>query len=262
MTGMLLCTGPTGCGKSTTLYALLNTLWRPEIRILTAEEPIEYIFENFSQSEVLDKIGNTYASYLRAFLHQDPEVIMIGEIRDPEAAEMAIRTAQTGHLLLSTLHTMDAVGAVARLTDLRVSRSLIGSTLCGVLSQRLARTICGACREDYVPPEELMEEFFGDTPPEIRWFRGRGCQRCNFTGYRGRVGIGELWTPSEEDAALIASGAPYEDIRSSARKSTLLMADEAKDKLFAGRTTLEELRRVLPHPVLVQFREGTREARR
>jgi type IV pilus assembly protein PilB len=262
MTGLLLCTGPTGCGKSTTLYALLNTIWRPEIRILTAEEPIEYVFENFSQSEVLDKIGNTYASYLRAFLHQDPEVIMIGEIRDPEAAEMAIRTAQTGHLLLSTLHTSDAVGAVARLTDLRVSRSLIASALIGVLSQRLARTICAACREDYVPPGDLVEEFFGDGPPEIRWFRGRGCQRCNFTGYRGRVGIGELWTPSEEDAALIAGGASYEDIRSSARRSTLLMVDEAKDKLFTGKTTLDELKRVLPHSILAHFRDGARSGAR
>jgi type IV pilus assembly protein PilB len=262
LAGMLMITGPTGCGKSTTLYALLNTIWRPEIRILTAEEPIEYIFENFSQSEVNERIGNTYASYLRAFLHQDPEVMMIGEIRDPEAAEMAVRTAQTGHLLLSTLHTTDAVGTVARLVDLGVSRSLIGATLLGVLSQRLARTICGVCREDYVPPAELVEEFFGEAPPELRWFHGRGCQRCNFTGYRGRVGIGELWTPSETDAALIAAGAPYEELRLSARQNTLLMAEEAQEKLVTGKTTLEELKRVLPHALLPQFRTVSMERAR
>jgi type IV pilus assembly protein PilB len=259
LAGMLLITGPTGCGKSTTLYTLLNTMWRSEIRILTAEDPIEYIFENFSQSEVNEKIGNTYGSYLRAFLHQDPEIIMIGEIRDPDAAEMAVRNAQTGHLLLSTLHTNDAVGTVARLTDLRVSRSLIASTLLGVLSQRLVRTICAACREDYVPTGELVQEFFGDAPPEIRWYRGRGCQRCNFTGYRGRMGVGELWTPSETDAALIAGGAPYEEIRASAQNSTLLMAEEAKEKLLGGKTTLEELKRALPHVTLAQFRNVSME---
>lgn len=254
MSGMLLITGPTGCGKSTTLYALLNTVWRPEIRILTAEEPVEYIFENFSQSEVNERIGNTYASYLRAFLHHDPEVIMMGEIRDEEGAEMAVRMAQTGHLLLSTLHATDAVGAVARLLDLGVSRHLVASTLLGVLSQRLVRVICADCREPYRPPEALLHEFFGDHPPRIAWYRGRGCPRCNFTGYRGRVGVGELWTPGEDDVALLGAGAPFEELRASARHSTIFMAEDARDKLLGGLTTLEELKRVLPHSAIGQFR--------
>ena len=135
-------TGPTGSGKSTTLYSALMTAYRPEIRVLTAEDPIEYVYEQFSQSEVNDRIGNTFARYLRAFLRHDPEVIMIGEIRDEETAEMAFRAAQTGHLLLSTLHTNDAVSTVTRLLDMKVDSNLLASSLLGVLGQRLARTVC------------------------------------------------------------------------------------------------------------------------
>ena len=145
--GIVLITGPTGSGKSTTLYAALQSIYRPEIRVLTAEDPIEYVYEQFSQSEVDERIGNTFANYLRAFLRHDPEVILVGEIRDHDTAEMALRAAMTGHLLLSTLHTSDAVSVVSRLVDLGVEPTLIGASLAGVLSQRLVRTVCSDCRE-------------------------------------------------------------------------------------------------------------------
>jgi type IV pilus assembly protein PilB len=254
MTGTLLITGPTGSGKSTTLYTLLQTIARPEIRILTAEEPIEYVFAHFSQFEVNDKVGNTYAAYLRAFLHHDPEVIMLGEILDTDAAQMAFRAAQTGHLVLTSLHTTDAVSAVSRLLDLGVGRGLVASVLRGVINQRLFRTVCSPCREEYTPAPALLEEFFGDRPPPCRWTRGRGCPRCNFTGFRGRVAVAELWTPSPADQALLAAGAAMEEIRASAQRSTVTMAEDVRDKLIEGRTTLEELKRVLPPAATGQFR--------
>jgi len=254
MSGLFLITGPTGCGKSTTLYTLLRTIARPEIRILTAEDPIEYVFEHFSQFEVDEKVGTTYASYLRAFLHHDPEVIMLGEILDQVAAEMAFRAAQTGHLLLTTLHTSDAVSSIARLVDLQVPRNLVASSLLGVLSQRLVRVICSQCREEALPPAALLEEFFGDGPPPVAWYRGRGCPRCNFTGYKGRIAVGELWAPSSTDLELITSGATMEEVRASARTSTLAMPEDVYGALVAGRTTLDELKRVLPPHAIADFR--------
>jgi type IV pilus assembly protein PilB len=252
--GILLVTGPTGSGKSTTLYASLITLSRPGIRILTAEDPIEYIFENVSQAEVNDQIGNTFAAYLRAFLRHDPEVIMIGEIRDQETAEMAFRAAQTGHLLLSTLHTNSAAGAIARLMDMRVDPNTIASSLNGVLGQRLVRKICDRCRAEYEPSRQLLREFFTERPPGLRFYRGVGCGACRQTGYRGRVTVVELWTPNAEDLVLINKSAPIEDIRASARKSTLSMAENAWHLLREGRTSMEELVRMLPYEAIADFR--------
>jgi type IV pilus assembly protein PilB len=257
-TGIILITGPTGSGKSSTLYAALMTLYRPEIRILTAENPIEYVYENLSQCEVNEKIGNTFANYLRAFLRHDPEVIMVGEIRDQETAEMALRAAQTGHMLLSTLHTNDAISAVTRLLDLNIEANMITSTLLGVHAQRLVRKVCEHCREDYMPTEELLKEFFTTPPAELRWSRGKGCPQCNFTGYKGRMAVAELWTPSEDDIVLINKGAPFDEIKASAQKSTLLMAADAMEKLRAGKTTLEELMRTLPYSSIEQFRRFAR----
>jgi type IV pilus assembly protein PilB len=254
--GIVLVTGPTGSGKSTTLYAALMSLYRPEIRILTAEDPIEYVYEHFSQSEVSERIGNTFATYMRSFLRHDPEVIMLGEIRDEETAEMAFRAAQTGHLLLSTLHTNDAVSAVTRLGDLRVEPNMITSSLLGVLSQRLVREVCAACRHEYQPPAPLIREFFDRPPAGQRWYRGRGCAACSFTGYKGRLAVAELWVPSEDDVLLINKGAPFDEIRESSRQSTLTMADDVGEKLRAGRTNLEELIRTLPYSCIAQFRRG------
>jgi type II secretory ATPase GspE/PulE/Tfp pilus assembly ATPase PilB-like protein len=253
-TGILLITGPTGSGKSSTLYAALMTLFRPEIRVLTAENPIEYVYENLSQCEVNEKIGNTFANYLRAFLRHDPEVIMVGEIRDQETAEMAFRAAQTGHMLLSTLHTNDAISAVTRLLDLNIEANMITSSLLGVHAQRLVRKVCGQCKEDYMPSEDLLKEFFNTPPVNFQWSRGKGCPQCNFTGYKGRMAVAELWTPSEDDIVLINKGVPFDEIKASAQKSTILMAEDAMEKIQTGKTTLEELMRTLPYSSIEQFR--------
>ena len=252
-TGILLITGPTGSGKSSTLYGALMTLFRPEIRILTAENPIEYVYENLSQCEVNEKIGNTFANYLRAFLRHDPEVIMLGEIRDQETAEMAFRAAQTGHMLLSTLHTNDAISTVTRLLDLNIEANIITSSLLGVVAQRLIRKVCEHCKEDYLPSEELLKEFFSVPPADVRWMKGKGCPQCNFTGYKGRIAVAELWTPSEDDIVLINKHVPFDEIKASAQKSTILMAEDAMEKLRAGKTTLEELMRTLPYSSIEQF---------
>jgi type IV pilus assembly protein PilB len=254
--GILLITGPTGSGKSTTLYAALMSLYRPEIRILTAEDPIEYVYEQFSQSEVNDRIGNTFARYLRAFLRHDPEVIMIGEIRDEETAEMAFRAAQTGHLLLSTLHTNDAISSVTRLRDMNIDPNLLASSLLGVLAQRLVRAVCQHCREEYEPHEDLINEFFPARPKGMRFYKGVGCERCNQSGYRGRMSVAELWVPSDEDVILISKKGSMDEIRASARGTTISMVQDAWVRLAAGLTNLEELIRMLPYSSVYQFRQA------
>ena len=172
--GIFLVTGPTGSGKTTTLYACLMRLPRPEIRILTAEDPVEYVYDELSQCEVNDEIGNSFASYLRVFLRHDPEVIMVGEIRDHDTAEMAFRAAQTGHLLLSTLHTNSALAALPRLRDLKIESSLIASSLISVMSQRLVRKICQNCREEYQPPPDVLAAFFRKPPTDWALVHGAG----------------------------------------------------------------------------------------
>lgn len=253
-TGILLVTGPTGSGKSTTLYACLMRLHRPEVRILTAEDPVEYVYDELSQSEVNKDIGNTFATYLRSFLRHDPEVIMVGEIRDEETAEMAFRAAQTGHLLLSTLHTNSAIAALPRLLDLKIESSLIASSLIGVLSQRLVRKICKACRQEYLPPRDLLDEFFEDVPDDLRFYRGAGCSECGFTGYKGRMILADLWVPDDEDMMLITRGVPFDDVRKSAQRTTVSMAQDAHERLRAGRTTLDDLLRVLPYSAISEHR--------
>jgi type IV pilus assembly protein PilB len=254
--GMLLVTGPTGCGKTTTLYAVLMTVYRPEIRILTAEDPVEYVYEQFSQSEVNEGIGNTFASYLRAFLRHDPEVIMVGEIRDEETAAMAFRAAQTGHLLLSTLHTNSAVASVARLLDLNVDSDLVASSLNGVIAQRLVRRICPACKEEYAPSPALLKEFFETPPAGLRFYRGRGCAECNLSGYRGRTSVVELWVPNDEDRLLITKHASLDEIKASARPTTIAMAEDVMRRLADGTTNLEELIRMLPYAAIFDFRQA------
>jgi type IV pilus assembly protein PilB len=253
-TGILLVTGPTGSGKSTTLYGALMTCYRPGLKILTAEDPIEYVYDKITQCEVNPKIGNTFAKYIRAFLRQDPEIIMVGEIRDSETAEMAFRAAQTGHLVLSTLHTNDAVGSVTRLFDLDVDPSLIASCLLGVVSQRLVRKVCSNCETQYKPSAELIKEFFDVPPPRVRWTKGKGCTRCNHTGYKGRLAVAELWTPSDKDIILINKRKDIEDLRNSSYQTTLSMSEDVLEKLVAGKTNLEELIRTLPSSNISQFR--------
>ena len=252
-TGIILVTGPTGSGKSTTLFGALKSVYQPGIKILTAENPIEYVCDNFRQHEVDERLGNTFATFLRSFLRHDPDVIMVGEIRDTETANLAFRAAQTGHLVLSTLHTNDAISALPRLLDLGVDANLIASSLLGVLSQRLAREVCAECRELYSPPPQLLEETLGTSRVDLEWSRGRGCAACNYTGYRGRMILSELWTPNDADVVLINKGASFDEVRESARKTTLSMADDVAEKLAQGRTNLEELIRALPHSALRQL---------
>jgi type II secretory ATPase GspE/PulE/Tfp pilus assembly ATPase PilB-like protein len=252
-TGLILVTGPTGSGKSTTLFGALKSIYQPGIKILTAENPIEYVCDAFRQHEVDERIGNTFATFLRSFLRHDPDVIMVGEIRDGETANLAFRAAQTGHLVLSTLHTNDAVSALPRLLDLGVDANLIASSLLGVLSQRLAREVCTDCREPYTPPQQLVEETLGTAKVDFEWSRGTGCSACNYTGYRGRMILSELWTPNDADVVLINKGAPFDEVRESARNTTLSMADDVAEKLAQGRTNLEELIRALPHSALRQL---------
>ncbi len=254
-TGIFLVTGPTGSGKSTTLNACLMRLHKPDIRILTAEDPVEYVYDEISQSEVNADIGNTFAAFLRAFLRHDPEVIMIGEIRDEETAEMAFRAAQTGHLLLSTLHTNSAIEALPRLLDLKIDASLVASSLIGVMSQRLARQMCPDCQQPYTPDAAIVREFFGQAEPDVPFMRGEGCERCQYIGYRGRALVADLWVPDQEDSLLIMRRSPFEDIRASARRTTISMAQDAHSRLLDCRTTLEELARVLPYSAIAEHRE-------
>ena len=252
--GTILVTGPTGSGKSTSLFAIMKSIYRPELKIVTAEDPIEYVCAQFAQHEVNERVGNTFAAYTRAFLRHDPEVIMLGEIRDPETAELAFRAAQTGHLVVSTLHTNDALGAITRLRDLGVDASVWTSSLLGVLAQRLVREICWNCKEEYAPPATLLSRTFDIVPKDFRWYRGVGCATCHHTGYRRRVAISELWTPSLDDVLLINQDAPLDTIFASAQKNTYSMATDASSKLREHRTTLEELLRVLPPSALREFR--------
>jgi type II secretory ATPase GspE/PulE/Tfp pilus assembly ATPase PilB-like protein len=253
--GTILVTGPTGSGKSTSLFAIMKSVYRPEIKIVTAEDPIEYVCPQFCQHEVDERIGNTFASFTRSFLRHDPEVIMLGEIRDAPTAELAFRAAQTGHLVLSTLHTNDALGAVTRLKDLGVDSTVCTSSLLGVLAQRLVREICWNCKEAYTPPAGLLEAAFAVVPSDLRWYRGAGCATCHQTGYKRRIAITELWTPGLDEVLLINQDAPFEAIAASARKNTYSMATDALVKLREGRTTLEELLRVMPPSALRELRD-------
>jgi type IV pilus assembly protein PilB len=254
--GVILVTGPTGSGKSTSLFGILKSVYRPELKILTAEDPIEYVCPEFCQHEVDERIGNTFARYLRSFLRHDPEVIMLGEIRDAETAELAFRAAQTGHLVVSTLHTNDAVSTLTRLTDMGVNSNLCASSLLGVMAQRLVREICWNCKRGAAPPAELLHGIF-DTPPAIRWQRGAGCPTCHHTGYKGRLAITELWTPGDDEVLLVNQGASFDEIRRAAARNTISMADDVMRKLREGRTTLEEVVRVLPQSTFRALRSVT-----
>jgi type IV pilus assembly protein PilB len=255
-TGIFLVSGPTGSGKSSTLYAILAKLNRPGVKTMTVEDPIEFSMDGISQSEVNVAIGNTFAEYLRAFLRQDPDHIMVGEIRDVETALIAIRASLTGHTVLSTLHTNDSTGVVPRLLDMGVEATLLSSTLRCVLSQRLVRVICPACREQYQPSVEILEEFKISQGATRLFTHGRGCLHCNSTGFSGRKAIVEIWIPSREEALLINKHSDNQILRESAfikaNKPTLLQ--DGIEKVRRGETTLEELARVVPYEQVLEYR--------
>ena len=246
--GMVLVTGPTGSGKTTTLYATLDTVRDPALNIITIEDPVEYRLEGIRQTQVNPQAGVTFAAGLRAIVRQDPDVIMVGEIRDLETAQMAVRASLTGHVVFSTLHTNDAPGAITRLLDIGVEPFLISSGVTGVLAQRLARTVCRSCKEPYVPSEEVLEPFgIAERAKGRKFFRGRGCQGCRFSGYRGRVGIYELLLVTDAIRDLINQGKSDTEIRKAALKTGDLrgLYRDALEKAAKGVTTLEEISRIV-----------------
>ena len=243
--GILLVTGPTGSGKTTTLYAALDKINRPDLKILTVEDPVEYQLKGVNQIPVRPKIGLSFAAGLRHIVRQDPDVIMVGEVRDLETAEIAIQSALTGHLVFSTLHTNDAPGAVTRLQDLGCEPYLVSSVLSGVLAQRLVRRICQTCRAPAHPdPAELLAIGVVDGAG-AELFRGKGCDECRGTGYRGRVGIYELFRITDESRSLIVRRAAAGEIRHHAvAQGMATLRDDAWAKACAGLTTVEEILRV------------------
>jgi len=245
--GMILVTGPTGSGKTTTLYASLNKLNREDVNIITVEDPVEYNIDGINQVHVREDIGLTFANALRSFLRQDPDIIMVGEIRDSETAEIAIRAALTGHLVFSTIHTNDAPSTVMRLVDMGIERYLIASSLILVLAQRLVRKICPYCKKEvYVPPAALEEIGFSkEEAKTVKVYKGQGCDYCNDTGYKGRIALYEVMPISEKLRMMILEGASADELRVEAIKegmSTLRMSGLKKIK--EGITTIEEVMNV------------------
>ncbi len=244
--GIILATGPTGSGKTTTLYACLSRINSPEKNIITIEDPIEYQLRGVGQMQVNPKIELTFANGLRSILRQDPDVIMVGEIRDGETAEIAIQSALTGHLVFSTLHTNDSFGALARLIDMGIEPFLVSSSILAVLAQRLVRKLCPDCRERYAPAAAELERIRVD-PDRFagRIFRAKGCRACRNTGYRGRMAVQELMVMDDEVRGLVMQKADAAMIRRHCTgKAMKLLRQDGTDRVLAGETTIEELLRV------------------
>jgi type II secretory ATPase GspE/PulE/Tfp pilus assembly ATPase PilB-like protein len=249
--GIVLVTGPTGSGKTTTLYSTLKALATPEVNVCTIEDPIEMIEPAFNQMQVVPAIDLGFAEGVRALMRQDPDIIMVGEIRDLETAEMAVQSALTGHLVLSTLHTNDAPSALTRLNEMGVEPFLTGSAVTAVVAQRLARKLCTHCCEMYIPTrEEMLNARF--TPEQIAaadgvsLYRKRGCPRCNQTGYKGRIGIYQLMVMTEDLSRLAAAHASREEIeRAGIEGGMKTLWDDGLGKVASGLTSIEELGRVL-----------------
>lgn len=238
--GIILITGPTGSGKTTTLYSILRELNSTDKNIITIEDPVEYRLDGINQVQVNNKSGLTFASGLRSILRQDPDIIMIGEIRDIETAEIAIRAAITGHLVISTVHTNDAPSTVARLIDMGIEPYLISSSLIGVIAQRLVRKICDRCREPYVPSEMEIKALGIDESTMI--FKGRGCSYCFKTGYKGRVAIHEIMNINREQRVLINEKRNIDDLRVEAiNKGMISLKENCSELVVNGITTFEEL---------------------
>jgi type IV pilus assembly protein PilB len=242
--GIVIVTGPTGCGKTTTLYAALAELNDIETKILTAENPVEYDIDGLLQCQVDDDVGQTFPKLLRSFLRQDPDIILVGEIRDIETGEIAVQASLTGHLVLSTLHTNDAPSSIIRLLDLGLENFLLTATIEGVVAQRLVRTICPKCKEQYEPKEEELMEL-GLTLEDVRgrqFARGRGCSLCNNTGYRGRMAIFEIMVLDDEMRELIMKSASTNVLRQHARAHGMgALRDGGLTAIFEGQTTIDEV---------------------
>jgi type IV pilus assembly protein PilB len=250
-TGALIVTGPTGSGKSTTLYAALTEINRPEINIITVEDPVEYRLAGVNQIQINPRAGLTFATSLRSILRSDPDVVMVGEIRDGETAKISIEASLTGHFVLTTLHTNDAPSTLTRLNEMGVEPFLVGSAVSAVLAQRLARKLCSHCCEMYSPSvDELLKARVSPDVAAandgITFYRKVGCPRCSQTGYRGRIGIFQLLTMSEEIESLAVTGAGRDEIeRAAMRGGMRTMWDDGISKVGAGLTSIEELARVV-----------------
>jgi len=246
--GIILVTGPTGSGKTTTLYASLDKINTVEKNIITIEDPVEYKLAGIRQIQINPKVDLTFSNGLRSILRQDPNIIMVGEMRDFQTAEIAIQAALTGHLVFSTLHTNDASGAVTRLIDMGVEPFLVSSSVIGVLAQRLVRTICKDCKEEYVPTEEELKDIgLLDEPrtTNIKFYKGKGCAKCMNTGYKGRIGIFELMILDDSIRNLVIGKVPTEEIRKKAIASGMTtLKEEGIQKIKEGITTAEEVLRV------------------
>jgi type IV pilus assembly protein PilB len=237
--GLLLVTGPTGSGKSTTLYAALNLLNKPNVNVMTVEDPVEYKFEGLNQVHVRAHVGLTFASALRAFLRQDPDVIMVGEVRDQETAQICLRAALTGHMVLSTLHTNDALAAVNRLVDMGAERFLLASALRLVEAQRLVRRLCEKCKQPYRLDADTAAKWRLDAGQE--YFRPKGCEHCRNTGYKGRVGLFEVIRVTPKIRDMIAESKGLHELRREAqRQDMMLLSDAGIQKVREGLTSLEE----------------------
>jgi type IV pilus assembly protein PilB len=251
--GILLVTGPTGAGKTTTLYAALNELNRPDVKIITAEDPVEYYLPGVNQCEVKGKIGLTFARIIRHMLRQNPNILLVGEIRDLETAEAAIQASLTGHLVFSTLHTNDAPSAITRLVDIGIQPFLVASSVMAIMAQRLVRRICPKCRVRYDPPSHLLNGL--GLRPEVakkaNFMKGRGCNHCNKTGFRGRMGIFELMTMSPQVREMTFKGESTLNVRRLARKQGMrTLFEDGIIKVIRGMTTLDEVLRITQRDML------------
>ena len=245
--GIILVTGPTGSGKTTTLYAVLSSINKPDINIITIEDPVEYQIKGISQIQVNPKIGLSFARGLRSIVRQDPDIILVGEIRDQETAEIAVQSALTGHLVFSTLHTNDSASAITRLVDMGVEPFLISSSVLAVMAQRLVRELCGYCKQPYRPNEVYLKSI-GLSPEQFgrgQVYKAMGCEKCFHTGYRGRLGIFEIMVMSEELKTLILQTYDSNRIKSVAQKQKMVtLRQDGIIKVLSGKTTLEEVLRV------------------
>ncbi|MCK4426959.1 MAG: type II/IV secretion system protein, partial [candidate division Zixibacteria bacterium] len=242
--GMLVITGPTGSGKSTTLYAGLTTLNALEKNLITLEDPVEYQLPIAKQSPIHEKAGYTFAKGLRSILRHDPDIILLGEMRDEETAEMAFRASMTGHLVFTTLHANSASAAVARLLDMNIEPFVISTSLLAVIAQRLARRICSKCKESYTPSEEELSYY--EQLKELKnptFYRGKGCKKCKHTGYKGRIGIFEVLEVNQEVNQLILKKALSVELEKAAGMKSML--EDGIEKILKGVTTIDEIRRVM-----------------
>ena len=251
--GILLVTGPTGSGKTTTLYAALNELNRPDVKIITAEDPVEYYLPGINQCEVKAKIGMTFARIIRAMLRQNPNILLVGEIRDEETANTAIQASLTGHLVFSTLHTNDAPSAVTRLVDIGIQPFLVASSVMGIMAQRLVRKVCPKCRMRYEPPASQLQAM--GLRPEVakkaNFMKGKGCSYCSKSGYRGRMGIYELMVMSNTIREMTFKGANTTELRKVARKQGMrTLFEDGMIKAMKGLTTVDEVLRITHQGVM------------